>query len=70
MLFFVPFLWVLAVPALFVIVLIVRVVLWLTLGARRPSRHPEGPFIEGEFVDDESRPSGEDSASGRDRLEK
>ncbi len=71
MLFFAPFVWMIAVPALFVLIVLIRMLFWLRSLGRRENRDvaPNGqPFIEGEFVEDEN--PGDHPAPPRDPLEK
>ncbi len=56
MLFFAPFIWLIAVPALFVLIVLIRMLFWLrSLGQPEARGGAESgqPFIEGEFVEDE-----------------
>ncbi len=55
MLFFIaPFVWMFAIPALFLLIILVRALFWLRSLGRAESRETvdNQPFIEGEFIDD------------------
>lgn len=54
MLFFIaPFVWVFAIPALFLLVFLVRALFWLrSLGREPRATVDRQPFIEGEFIDE------------------
>jgi len=55
MLFFIaPFVWIFAIPALFLLIFLVRALFWLrSLGRAEPRvTGDRQPFIEGEFIDE------------------
>ena len=61
--FFAPFFWMLAIPALFALVLVIRALFWLGSLSRRDGRHAvkrDQPFIEGQFVDEDEPDKPED----------
>ncbi len=63
--FFAPFVWMMVIPALFVVVVLVRALFWLRSLGRPAERHtdrPNQPFIEGEFVDDENQDKAEEGS--------
>jgi hypothetical protein len=75
MLFFiVPFFWMLAVPVIFLGILLIRALFWLRSTRRVETRHPDPsnpPFIEGEFIDAEDPDEpGDGSSPSRGPLEK
>jgi hypothetical protein len=56
LLLFAPLVWMVALPAVFVVILLIRMLFWLrSLGRPQQGRanRPDTPFIEGEFVDEE-----------------
>ena len=71
MLFFIaPFVWMFAIPALFVLIILVRALFWLrSLGRAEPRETVDNqPFIEGEFIDDHIEKA-ETTADGEKRAD-
>lgn len=71
MLFFIaPFVWMFAIPALFVLIILVRALFWLrSLGRPEPRETVDNqPFIEGEFIDDRIEKA-ETTADGEKRAD-
>ena len=71
MLFFIaPFVWMFAIPALFVLIILVRALFWLrSLGRLEPRETVDNqPFIEGEFIDDRIEKA-ETTADGEKRAD-
>ncbi len=61
--FFAPFFWMLAIPAIFALVLVVRALFWLNSLTRRDAHRPtrrDQPFIESQFVEDDDPDKMED----------
>ena len=53
MLFFIaPFVWIFAIPALFLLIFLVRALFWLRSLSAEPRVTGDRPFIEGEFIDE------------------
>ena len=74
MIFFIaPFVWMMAVPVVIVVILLIRMLFWLrSLRGPHEARvqRQDQPFIEGEFVDEETDSPEEGSTSKRGPLEK
>lgn len=52
--FFAPFVWLIVMPLLFIGIFLVRAFFWLRSPSKpNPSKRRDGPFIEGEFIDEE-----------------